>query len=323
MTLDLPLDLPPIRRARIRAAAAAQTGAHYTFLADRAAFALDVDTLYVRAQVALARRDASAATARDAAQLLTLAEARRAAGDAADLDVELARINADQASSVAAGDSAEALDALLEWQAAMGVSSDSVRYAPTSEMEPATGGTDVPVPPVVTPRVAAAEAAVTAAQATVHLQRASRFGIPALQVGFDAHDPTEHGLLPLVGITLPLPVFNHNGGEIAAAHADLQRAQAELTLARLDAATQLTRAQHARVAALSRVTRDSAAVASANRVLTLSRTAYQEGEMTIADVLQAQRTYRDGVVQYQNDRLALFVNDAIVRMLTGHALDSL
>src|SRR5580704_4676638 len=111
LTVEVPLDLPPVRRTRIRAAAAVRASAHHAFLANRAAIELDVDTLYTRAEIALSRLDASNATALDANQLWQLTEARRAAGDASDLEVQLARVNAEQLASVAAGDTADAVDA--------------------------------------------------------------------------------------------------------------------------------------------------------------------------------------------------------------------
>ena len=39
--------------------------------------------------------------------------------------------------------------------------------------------------------------------------------------------------------------------------------------------------------------------------------------MTLADVLQAQRTYRDVLAQGESDLATMMVNDAIVRVYTG------
>ncbi|HXC25873.1 MAG TPA: TolC family protein [Gemmatimonadaceae bacterium] len=321
LSVEVPIELPAVRRARIRAAAATRTSAHHTFLAGRAAIELDVDTLYTHAQVAVTHLDASNATALDAHQLWQLTEARRTAGDASDLDVQLARVNAEQLASVASGDTATAVDAMLELQAAMGVTSDSLLY----HLPPILEGAATPVsrrldrPPLVAPRVAAAEAALAAAQQTLTLQRASVFGTPAIQVGVEGRDPTgsERGLLPTVGVVLPLPLFNWNGGQIAAARADVDRSRAALAVARLEIASQLERASRARASAVTRSVRDGQAAISADSVLLLSRKAYEEGEMTLADVLQAQRTYRDAWAQYQNDLLTLLVNDAILRVYTG------
>ena len=119
-TVEIPVELPTVRRARTRAAAATRASIHNAFLADRVVLELDVDTMYTRAALALHHLDASNATALDARQLWQLSEARRTAGDASDLDVELARVNAEQLASVASGDTAAATDAMLELQAAMG-----------------------------------------------------------------------------------------------------------------------------------------------------------------------------------------------------------
>lgn len=320
VSLDVPLDLPNVRGARVRSATAARQSAQYTFEADRIALVLDVDTLYVKVQVALARRDASAVAAQEAAQLVRIADTRRAAGDASDLDVELARVSANQAASSATGDSADARDALLDWQAAMGVASDSIRFYPSDSTLPPMMETNLGAP-LSDPRVAAAIATERAARETVSLQRASRFGVPSVQFGVEAKDPTEPGVLPTLGVAIPIPLFNRAGGEVAAARADVDRARAERQVVTMQATAEWTRAVHQRASALARVALDSQTVASAHRVLMLSRTAYQEGEMTITEVLQAQHSYRDVLLQYQSDRLTWFINDAIIRAWTGQLVE--
>lgn len=319
LTVEIPLDIPTVRHTRIRAAAATQTSAHYAFLADRAAIELDVDTLYTRAEMALSRLDASNATALDANQLWQLTEARFAAGDASDLEVQLARVNAEQLASVAAGDTADATDAALALQAAMGISADTLIYQPPHSIEVSFTAMRSDRLPLIAPRVAAAAATLAAAQQTLALQRASVFGTPAVQIGVEARDPTgaEHGLLPTIGVALPIPLFNRNGGQISAARAAVDRSRAELATAHVEAISQLDRAYRARASAVTRSVRDGRAAISADSVLILSRKAYEEGEMTIADVLQAQRTYREVLAQNQKDLATVLVNDAIIRIYTG------
>src|SRR6185503_12449505 len=68
-------------------------------------------------------------TARDADSLVVLATVRRDAGDASELDVQLAMVFAGQAANIAATDSLNALSALLAVQTAMGQPADTVRIA--------------------------------------------------------------------------------------------------------------------------------------------------------------------------------------------------
>ena len=95
---------------------------------------LDADTTYTRAQAALARAGLSQRTAQDADSLLRMAIARRDAGDASDLDVELARVNAGQQANVAAADSVELTSTLLELQERIGQATDHVAIMPSDSM---------------------------------------------------------------------------------------------------------------------------------------------------------------------------------------------
>jgi cobalt-zinc-cadmium efflux system outer membrane protein len=332
LSLDVPLDLPPVRGARVRAAEAARASARFTFLADRAAIELEVDTMYTTAQGAALRAALSRATAVDAAALLRATRARRDAGDASDLEVNLAEVSAQQAANTAAADSLEEIDTLLELQTAMGVRGDTIVFvlrdsltAPgTATMRvTAIGGA---VPPTgalaAAPRVAAASASLTSAQEALALQRRSVFGAPAITLGVEGRDPTggERGVLPTFGIALPLPLFNRNQGEIAAARADVQRAQAELATARLEASSQLARAYRTRAAAESRLARDEAIVTASSRNATLAARAYSVGEMAIGDVLEARRAQREAQAQLVSDLVAANVGAALVRVLTSNGV---
>ncbi|HEY5086807.1 MAG TPA: TolC family protein, partial [Gemmatimonadaceae bacterium] len=256
---SVPLDLPGIRDARVRAAEAGRASARFSFIAARASIELNVDTMYTTAQGAELRAALSRSTAVDAAKLLSDTKARRDAGDASDLDVNLAEVAAGQAANAANADSLEAVDTRLELQTAMGLRGDTVAVA----LRDSLGAPSRVVAPMAStltsnPTVAAANAALIAAQQTLVFQRRSVFGSPAIQFGVDARDPTgaEKGLLPTFGIALPIPLFNRNGGEIAAAHAEVTRAQADLAIARLDASAQLARAYRMQSVAEARIARD-------------------------------------------------------------------
>ena len=329
--VEIPLDLPPIRNARVRAAESGRTSARYSFLAARAAIELDIDTMYTTAQGAELRATLSRETAADAAKLLRDTKVRRDAGDASDLDVNLAEVAAGQAANVASGDSLEAVDTRLELQTAMGLRGDSAIVMLRDSLRSPSGSVPVgrapaaaaPVAaPVAAPAVVAASAALAAAQQTLTFQRRSVVGLPAIQLGAEGRDPTdsEKGVLPTFGIVLPLPLFNRNGGAIATAHAEVTRAQADLAIARLDAAAQLARAYRMLSATEGRITRDSTVLAAATRNVTMTERAYAEGEMAIGDVLEARRAQHDAQAQYVTDLVAANVGAALVRVLTANGV---
>ncbi|HKG95369.1 MAG TPA: TolC family protein, partial [Gemmatimonadaceae bacterium] len=166
-------------------------------------------------------------------------------------------------------------------------------------------------------RVAAAEASLESARLAALAQRRSLFASPSVSAGFDAGDPTgdTHGLLPTVGIALPLPLLDRNRGGVAQAEAERERARAELALARLESRNQITRALRERRIAAARVARDRGLVASADRVAAMALTAYREGASPIAGVLEAQRNARDVLAQYVDDLAAAWIASATLRAL--------
>jgi cobalt-zinc-cadmium efflux system outer membrane protein len=317
VTAELPLDYAWLRGSRVGSAQAARRAAQYRFQFERAAVALEADTAYTQALAALARARLSARNAQDADSLRRMAIARRDAGDASDLDVELATVNAGQQANAAAGDSLTLVSALLDLQAVIGLADDQVMIAPIDSLTP---------PPVDSAAmsagapltVAAAEAALTSARLAARLQRRSVFGVPSVTFGFEAGDPTgaESGILPTVGVALPLPLLNRNRGPISQAEAERERARAELELARLESRVQVARTRREQAVALVKIERDRRLVESANRVAAMSLRAYREGASSLPSVLEAQRNAREILAQYVDDLSRAWIASATLQVLT-------
>ncbi|HVZ47852.1 MAG TPA: TolC family protein, partial [Gemmatimonadaceae bacterium] len=232
---DLPVDYPWLRSTRVRAAEATRTSALHRFTLERAAAALDADTLYTLALAGRARTDISARNARAADSLYRIVVARRDAGDVSTLDVEVASLYSGEQANAAAADSLDFLTTVLSLQAVMGLPTDSVRIALADSLTPPAAGATTA--PVGTPLgIASAEAAVEAADLLARLERRNVWAPPGLSLGFDTRDPGGHEnkLLPAIGITLPLPLLNRNSGPIALADAERARARAELALAQAE-----------------------------------------------------------------------------------------
>ena len=92
--VDVPLDFLVRRPLQVSAALSASEAARYRLSFERAAVEFETDTLYTRAAARSAQGALSRANALDADSLLTVARVQRDAGDASELDVELARVNA-------------------------------------------------------------------------------------------------------------------------------------------------------------------------------------------------------------------------------------
>src|SRR5438132_392856 len=154
---DLALDLPWLRAARVGAAASARDAARNGFAFGRAAIRFDVDTTYTRALAALAHARLSRRTASDADSLLRMAQLRREVGDASELDVRLAEVNAGQLENVAADDALAAVDALLAVQLAMGLPAETPTITLADSLVPPPPPLDSAPAPATEPlRVAAA-----------------------------------------------------------------------------------------------------------------------------------------------------------------------
>jgi cobalt-zinc-cadmium efflux system outer membrane protein len=353
VALELPIESPGLRGARIGAASASNRAARFQFLSDRAAAVVEVDTTYTQALAAEARFRLARTNAREADSLRRMTIARRDAGDASDLDVDLAAVVAGQQSNAASADSLTFMSALLTVQTLMGLSpdtitivlADSLRLAPVdTAASPPFGGDALAESPIaigipsalnvaaqlapspapafpsalLTPGIAAAEANVQAAELAIRREHRSIFLWPALSVGFEFDDPTgsEPGLLPTVGVVLPLPFFNRNQGPIAEALAEQRRARAQLAVVRLEARQRLVEGLRERDALRAQIRRDIELFVSAQRVATRSLTAYREGASGLPAVLEGRRSAREVLAQYINDIAALLTVNTELRALT-------
>ncbi len=309
---ELPLDLPWLRSPRIGAAEAARDAARYRFAFERAAIRFDVDTSYTRGLAAALHARLSRRTALDADSLLRIAELRREVGDVSELDVRLAAVNAGQLANVAADDSLAALAALVSLQLQMGLTGGEATIVLVDSLR-VPSDSAVRESPVLLP-VVAAEASLRSAERSLAFARRSRFA-PNIQFGFDTGDPastTPHQLLPVVGFSLPFPLFNFGRGDVLRAAAERDRALAELDLTRRESEAAVARSRRELVAARDRLRRTAGLVESANRVAVMSLQAYSEGAVPLASVLEAQRNAREILARYIDD---LAGADAAVRAL--------
>jgi len=309
--VDLPLDLTGVRSARIRSAQSTRLASQYRFQFERAAAALDADTTYTRALAAAEHLRLARRNAKDADSLRRMSIVRRDAGDASELDVLLATVNAGQAANVTAADSLTYVSTLFDLQAVMGLDADRVVIAPIDSLAlPAS--TRVDAVPLRALPVAAAEQALTAADLSVRAQRRSIFTPFSIQAGIEHGDPSQPGILPTFGVSIPLPLLNRNRGPIALAEAERERARAELALARIETQSAIGRAIRSRNLALEKIQRDRLLVESATRIAAMSLTAYREGAQGLPAVLEAQRNARDILSQYIDDLATAWIATATI-----------
>lgn len=314
---ELPLDLPWLRSSRIGAAEAARDAGRYRFAFERAAIRFDADTTYTRGLAAAMQAKLSRRTALDADSLLRIAELRRDAGDVSELDVRLAAVNAGQLANAAADDSLAAQSALVSLQLQMGLIGDAPTIVLVDSLRPPPSDSAETESRVLLP-VAAAEADVRSAERALAFASRSRFA-PSVQFGFDTGDPASsapHQLLPVVGFSLPFPLFNFGRGDVLRASAERDRAAAQLDLTKRETDAALASARRELTVARERLRRSAGLVESADRVAVMSLQAYSEGAVPLATVLEAQRNAREILARYIDDLAAADAAARALRMLS-------
>ena len=324
VSLEIPIfDALWTRSARLGQANASARASRLLFVSERTAAFIEIDTTYTRALATDARFRLSRQTARDADSLRKMTITRRDAGDASDLDVDLATVVAGQQLNAASDDSLTYMSALLTVQFLMGMSADSssIILADSLTLTRADTSALAASDPSATgvPSVAAAQAMLDAADAGIALQRRGVFNLPSLSVGFEFGDQASPGLLPTIGFAIPLPLFNRNQGPIAEAQAERERARIQLLAAKLDVRRRVNEGVRERAALLARIVRDGDLVARAQRVAARSLTAYREGAAALPAVLEAQRSAREVMSKYIDDLAALLTVNTELRALTQTA----
>lgn len=328
--LDIPFDWPSARAPRIKSAERTLGAATLRLQYNRALLALDADTIYTRGQANLARATLSARTARDADSVLVMARIRRDAGDASDLDVELAAVFDGQSANAAVADSIAAQEVLVALQTLIGLRPDSVVIALSEQIEGINDGSPTgvtrPRPDIATTPIAqalsnsmlvtAAERDADAALSRVLVEQRRRFASPSLSVGFESVGPSSGGMLPTLGLAVPLPLFNRNSANVQLAQTQVARARAAVTLARLEQSAAVTNARRAVSSTQVRLNRSQQLVAGANRIAALSLVAYREGAAPLAAVLDAQRSARETLAQFVDDVAAARIAESVLRFLS-------
>lgn len=289
--LSWPIDLPGVRGARLRAARSSADALRLGWSAAQASAAMTADTLYLRALESEAVAQASTADAMTARRLAELASAGVAAGETSRFDAALAALSAERSRDQLASDSLALHAAMLALQRAVGDSADTIHLTLTDSLAAPTAV----LPSRLNADLLAADATTLAADEAIRSARRTRWSGTALLTGIEFGDPAvaHHELLPVIGLSLPIPLFNRGRGATAIAEAEAVRASAARTTLRreLETARVIYRAQFA--SAMARLEQDAARLATADDLERMAVQGFREGETGLPAVLEAARTARD------------------------------
>ena len=124
----------------------------------------------------------------------------------------------------------------------------------------------------------------------------------------------------VVGVSLPIPVFNQNSGNVAKAHAEVTQIESDARQAELMLGQQLTENWQEWNTAYGEATRMQAKLLpAAEKAFKLARAGYEKGKFPYLEVLDAQRTLFNARAQYHDSLIRYHTARANVERLTSTA----
>lgn len=299
------LDISGRRMARVNSARAALEVQRLRLAIVRADLSQSVREQFARAVAArerLAQAEDNLKWARELARVAgLLVEAGR------DPPLRAVRARSALAQAVAAREAAQAdeLAARSSLAALLGVSTPVERVrGPSQDLTPK------PIAVSASLEVRLADAERAAAESGVRQQLVERRLDPAVGIGVRRVQETRDFAL-VGGISVPLRLFDRNQGNIAAAGAELQAAEARRasilasTTARARNAIANVEAAQRRVGALG-----GAAIPEAAEALRLAQRSYEEGRASLLELLDARNAYTSAQSELTEARLTLALASA-------------
>lgn len=170
---------------------------------------------------------------------------------------------------------------------------------------PAPASLGAGIDPLSVPAVLTAQAERDATAKRVRVEQTRAFPDVTVSAGVRRLSGDDTTAL-VAGISVPIPIFDRNRGNITAAEGELQAAEARLNAARLDAEAELRTALFEVQAAQTRVAAAQQSESTAAEAYRLTRIAYEAGKSPLVELLSARRALaeaRTQTIQAQQQRL--------------------
>ena len=302
-SVGLPIDLSPERFYRTRAARQGEVATELgrqdmirqVVFSVRSGF-YDLLLADATRQIALEQRDIFQ-------QLLSADSVRLRAGDLPERDLVKSELEFARAEATLTRAEAGLRAARLSLQALMGVVDPDTGFRVTGELQSAPRlsvpfDSLVPLALAKRPDIAAAREQVDQSRSLKALATANLFPVPFVSLVYQ-NQPFASGLRYAFGVALPVPLFYWNGGERQRAGASLSAAEVAVQRARVQIESDVAVAVGSfRSAQVLAARYQSGLLEKSAAALETSRFAYQQGAVSLLELLDAIRTYGDTRSEY-------------------------
>lgn len=303
-SLDFLLTRGPDRQAALLGVGRARADSS----ARRAELRAEVTVAYYRALAAGQALDAVTTQARLADSLAVLADQRLRAGDISEFERDQLSLEAGRARGLLSTAREESSLASLALARLLG-------WPPGSGLPPLVGTLDAGLDEVMStsasdslllPSIRGAVADSAAAAIQLRSAHLAAIPMPSLQAGVEWNDPSLPGRsLSVIGLAIPLPVWNQNGGRAGEARARAAQASLAVAEARLEASQRVRAAEASLRESAARARESKERLAPlAHRLAARAAQAYTAGETGILPVLDALRSERESTLDLLRDLLA-------------------
>ncbi|ULA65241.1 MAG: Heavy metal RND efflux outer membrane protein, CzcC family [Nitrospira sp.] len=311
--VEQPIEWPGKRQARQDAATAGVAEANAALDATRLALLADVKVAFY--SLLFAQRDAELATQNVAMveEVLRTVKVRVAAGEATSFDTMKASVEVQKARK----EIARAQNTLLVANARLNtLTAGSLGKQFLIHGEFLLPRQELNIDRLTAlafeqhPTVRRAAKLAEQAEHTVQLERESR--VPNISVQGNYHREAGDESL-IAGLSVPLPLWYRRQGEIETALGTKYRADAERVRAHIELEQAVIQyVQEARTAQDQLLVFETGLLKQAEQTLIVARTSFRQGVASLLDVLDAQRVYRQTLLEYAQVRADLSI--ALVRL---------
>lgn len=305
LSLSQPLEVGGKRGARVAAGRAALDAARARLVQSKADFAFSLADAYALAEAAERRVTLAEEAVTLSDETLRASRALVDAGKEAELRTLQAQAALTGARASLEEARAERTGAFSRLTALVGSTTPYTSLSDSLLTSPKLTSLPDDIDALSTPAVQAAEADREAAARRVRIERTRAVPDVTVSAGVRRFSGDDSTAL-IAGVSLPIPVFDQNRGNITAAQGELQAAEARLNAARFDAEADIRTARFQLGAAQSRADAAGQGETSAAEAFRLTRIAYESGKAPLVELINARRSLaeaRDQTIQAQLARV--------------------